>query len=139
MSDFKLEPCPNCQHENFNYGFDTVTFIGQYFEKPSINSDTPSPRKNFSKIIDNSPAKFIGGFIGQSIRIYSFAKQVLFDKIKTTPLLICEHCKNHIVVCPHCKQISLIERQPKRDEYIECINCKGGFLLSEYGNLPPGV
>ncbi|MTJ16027.1 MULTISPECIES: hypothetical protein [unclassified Dolichospermum] len=134
MKNFQIKPCPNCKHNNFTYGFDPVTFLGQFFTKESINDNTSS--KNVSKITDNSSAKLVGGFIGQYIRVYRSAKQYFFDKIKRTPLLVCTHCRTLIVLCPHCGKISIIERQPRPDEIIECMYCQGGFQTSEYGNLP---
>ncbi|MBR8834175.1 MAG: hypothetical protein DSM106950_09070 [Stigonema ocellatum SAG 48.90 = DSM 106950] len=130
MNNIQLDPCPYCQHQEFDYGFCIVSFIEELMYLKGIkNFQEDKIEQNVSKIIKNSS---LGGFLG----IYKSFKGAVFDGVKSTPLLICKHCRHFIVVCPICKKLSLVERYVKTGEMVECMYCKAGFLTSESGSVP---
>ncbi len=71
---------------------------------------------------------------GSGLGFFSAPKdffQVVFQGVKTTPLLVCTNCLRNVVMCPKCFDFLLLEKTPGVAELIDCPKCKARFGHSE--------
>jgi hypothetical protein len=117
-------PCPNCEHQEYRYGFNFLSFIAESANAvPAIIRDGLDP-KTIGLIIAGA---------GSGLGVFSMPRVIynVATGVQEMPLLLCEHCRNFVIVCPSCATALLLKEEPGTGALIECQHCKKRFSHCE--------
>jgi hypothetical protein len=118
-----LKPCPNCKHEDYEYGFSFLRYAGEaaevaarvYVQDPTVIGHVIKARGAGLGVFSLPRLFYNGVFLG----------------LDGDPLLVCSHCKSFVVRCHKCHSFMILDDYPGTAELVECGGCKVRFQPSE--------